>query len=107
MRPTNSVADDERLRTKESDKLQTIIRPWSFVLFRLNASSLERGPAVEQRSSHDKLVYFRGAAADTGVAQHVIPVGYGHIQGLPHAAKDLHDFINTAPAPLTGAEFDH
>lgn len=64
-------------------------------------------PAVQQGPGHYKLVDFRGAAADAGVAQHVIPVGNGHICGFPNAAEYLHDFVDTPPTPFSGTVFNH
>ena len=50
---------------------------------------------------------FGGAAADPGVAEHVIPMGDRQVQGFANTAEDLHDLVDAAPTPLAGGVFDH
>ena len=69
--------------------------------------SLEIDASAEEGAGHHELVDFGGAAADPGVAEHVVPMGDRHVQGLSDAAENLHDLVDTAPAPLTGGVLDH
>ena len=88
----------------------------------ITASPLDEIPGIGPSRKRALLLHFgtagkvRAAALDdlkrapgisAGVAQQVVPVGYGRVQRLTYAAEDLHNLVYAPPAPFPRAVLYH